>query len=92
MSSGSSSFSSLKSHPIIETNRKSDLKSEIKAHELEIKKDIERSVTDSICYHSCLLAEQVSAKAIITMTHSGYSALKISSSRPSCMVYAFTTK
>ncbi len=56
----------------------------------KIKKDIERSVTDSICYHSCLLAEQVSAKAIITMTHSGYSALKISSSRPSCMVYAFT--
>ena len=55
-----------------------------------IQKDIERSVTDTICHHSCLLAEQVSAEAIITMTHSGYSAFKISSSRPPCMVYAFT--
>ena len=43
MSSGSSSFSSLKSHPFIETNLKGDLKSEIKAHDLEIKKDIEKS-------------------------------------------------
>ena len=43
MSSGSSSFSSLKSHPVIETNHKGDLKSEIKAHDLEIKKDIEKS-------------------------------------------------
>ena len=56
----------------------------------KIKKGIERSVTDSICHHSCLLAEQVSASAIITMTHSGYSAFKISSSRPPCMIYAFT--
>ena len=37
-----------------------------------------------------MLAEQVSAEAIITMTHSGYSAFKISSSRPPCTVYAFT--
>ena len=28
-----------------------------------IQKDIERSVTDTICHHSCLLAEQVSAEA-----------------------------
>ena len=43
MSSGSSSFSSLKSHPVIETNRKGELKSEIKVRDLENKRDIENS-------------------------------------------------
>ena len=43
MSSGSSSFSSFQSHPVIETNRKGDLKSDIKVHDLEIKKNIEKS-------------------------------------------------
>ncbi|MGC6471085.1 MAG: pyruvate kinase [Flavobacteriales bacterium] len=50
----------------------------------------ERFISDAICYHSCKLAEQVSAKAIITMTHSGYNALEISSHRPPCKIYAFT--
>ena len=43
MSSGSSSFSSFQSHPVIETNRKGNLKSDIKVHDLEIKKNIEKS-------------------------------------------------
>ena len=50
----------------------------------------ERFISDAICYHSCKLAEQVSAKAIITMTHSGYNAIEISSHRPPCKIYAFT--
>ena len=32
----------------------------------------------------------MSAKAIITMTHSGYNAIEISSHRPPCKIYAFT--
>lgn len=50
----------------------------------------QRMVSDAICYHSCKLAEQVGAKAIITMTHSGYNAIEISSHRPPCKVFAFT--
>lgn len=50
----------------------------------------QRFVSDAICYHSCKLAEQVGAKAIITMTHSGYNTIEISSHRPPCKIFAFT--
>ena len=50
----------------------------------------QRYISDAICYHSCKLAEQVGAEAIITMTHSGYNAIEISSHRPPCKVFAFT--
>ena len=50
----------------------------------------ERFISDAICYHSCAIAQQVNAKAIITMTHSGYNAIEISSHRPPCKIYAFT--
>lgn len=50
----------------------------------------QRFISDAICYHSCRLAEQVGAKAILTMTHSGYNAIEISSHRPPCKIYAFT--
>ena len=63
--------------------------STIRSYELK-EKHGERFISDAICYHSCILAEQVSAKAIITMTHSGYNAIEISSHRPPCKIYAFT--
>tara|TARA_B100000900_G_scaffold399360_1_gene401805 strand:- start:4530 stop:5948 length:1419 start_codon:yes stop_codon:yes gene_type:complete len=50
----------------------------------------QRYISDAICYHSCKIAEQVGAEAIITMTHSGYNAIEISSHRPPCKVFAFT--
>ena len=50
----------------------------------------QRYISDAICYHSCKLAEQVGAKAILTMTHSGYNAIEISSHRPPCKIFAFT--
>ena len=50
----------------------------------------QRHISDAICYNSCKLAEQVGAEAIITMTHSGYNAIEISSYRPPCKVFAFT--
>jgi pyruvate kinase len=50
----------------------------------------ERYISDAICYHSCMLAEQAGAKAIVTMTFSGYNAIEISSHRPPCKIYAFT--
>ncbi|HKR03677.1 MAG TPA: pyruvate kinase [Bacteroidia bacterium] len=47
-------------------------------------------ISDSICYNSCIMAEHSGAKAIIAMTHSGYTAFKISSQRPHAHVYIFT--
>lgn len=50
----------------------------------------ERFITDSICYNASKIADQVGAKGILTMTHSGYSAFKISSHRPKTNILVFT--
>ena len=46
---------------------------------------------DSICANACHMAEISRAKAIITFTHSGYTALRISSHRPNADIFGFTT-
>ncbi len=51
----------------------------------------ERFISDSVCFNSCKLAQRVNAKALITMTHSGYTAFKLSSQRPKANIYAFTS-
>jgi pyruvate kinase len=45
---------------------------------------------DSICFNATCLAQQIGAKAIIAFTHSGYTAMRISSHRPEADIYAFT--
>jgi len=50
----------------------------------------ERYISDSVIYNACIMAKQVKAKAIIGMTHSGYSAIKASSHRPQAAIYVFT--
>lgn len=50
----------------------------------------ERQVTDAICYNACALAERVGAKAIVTMTFSGYTAYKVASQRPNATIHVFT--
>jgi len=50
----------------------------------------ERFISDSICYNACRLSQRVDSKAIVTMTHSGYTAAKISSFRPKAGIFAFT--
>jgi pyruvate kinase len=47
-------------------------------------------LADSLCYNASKLAEQVGAKAIVLFTHSGYTAIKISSYRPKTNIFAFT--
>ncbi len=47
-------------------------------------------ITDSICYNSCSLAHHAGAKAIISMTNSGYTAFKLSSHRPKAPIFIFT--
>ncbi|MBP6311939.1 MAG: pyruvate kinase [Flavobacteriales bacterium] len=51
----------------------------------------ERMVTDAICKASVRMAAGIDIKAIVTMTHSGYTAFKISSMRPKAHIYAFTS-
>jgi pyruvate kinase len=50
----------------------------------------ERYITDSICFNACNIADQVGAKAILTLTFSGYTAIRVSSHRPRSRVYVFT--
>lgn len=50
----------------------------------------DRFITDSICFNACRLSQRVRAKAIITMTFSGYTAYKLSSQRPKSDIFVFT--
>ncbi len=50
----------------------------------------ERFLSSSICSAACQIAEQTKAKAIITMTYSGFNTIKTSSHRPHAFIYAFT--
>jgi pyruvate kinase len=47
-------------------------------------------ITDSICYNACSLAHHAQAKALISMTNSGYTAFKLSSHRPKAPILIFT--
>lgn len=50
----------------------------------------DRFVSDSICYNACRLSKRVGAKAISTMTFSGYTGMKVSSQRPKANIFVFT--
>jgi pyruvate kinase len=50
----------------------------------------ERLISDKICFAALDLSEQIEARAIVTMTFSGYTAFKVASQRPKALVYAFT--
>jgi len=47
-------------------------------------------LADAICYSAVQLAEQVNAAAIVTLTHSGFTPIRISSHRPKAPVFNFT--
>jgi pyruvate kinase len=57
---------------------------------MPIDKNDGRFLSDTICYNACKIAEQVGAKAVMTMTHSGYNAFKIASFRPPSKICIFT--
>ncbi|MEP2056783.1 pyruvate kinase [Maribacter litoralis] len=50
-----------------------------------------RFITKSICYHAALMANDIKAKAISTLTNSGYTAFQISAWRPSAYILVFTS-
>lgn len=45
---------------------------------------------DSVCYNAVVMAEQTEASAIICLTYSGYTAVRISSHRPRANIFTFT--
>ncbi len=50
-----------------------------------------RYITKSICYHAANMANEIKAKAICTLTNSGYTAFQISSWRPESNILVFTS-
>ncbi len=54
-------------------------------------KNHDRFITDSICFNACRLSRRVNAKAILTMSFSGYTAYKIASQRPKAQIFVFTS-
>ncbi|MGB1114631.1 MAG: pyruvate kinase [Flavobacteriaceae bacterium] len=50
-----------------------------------------RFITKSICYHAAHLANDIEARAICTLTNSGYTAYQISAWRPLSHVLVFTS-
>ena len=50
-----------------------------------------RFITKSVCYHAAHMANEINAKAICTLTNSGYTAFQISAWRPSAAVLVFTS-
>lgn len=49
-----------------------------------------RYITKSVCYHAALMANEIQAKAISTLTNSGYTAFQISAWRPQAHILVFT--
>ncbi|MEO6166747.1 MAG: pyruvate kinase [Chitinophagales bacterium] len=47
-------------------------------------------LSDEICHQACLICDVLNAKAIVSMTHSGYTAFQLTSFRPKASVFIFT--
>lgn len=50
-----------------------------------------RFITKSICHHAAMMANVIKAKAICTLTNSGYTAFQISAWRPQANILVFTS-
>ena len=50
-----------------------------------------RFITKSICYHAATMANEIKAKAISTLTNSGYTAFQISAWRPQAHILVFSS-
>jgi len=80
---------------VVETMRKTIKDAEKSMEDFEFKKikgrvSTKRKEADNICKNAVKAANDLNAKAIISATYSGYSALKVSSYRPKAFIYAFT--
>ena len=89
---------SIGKHPtkVIDTMRKIIRDVEGSEHNISKQETAKRSskskrlLSSAICSSACQIAEKTRAKAIITITYSGYNTIKTSSFRPTSFIYAFT--
>ncbi len=51
---------------------------------------MENIISDSVLFSACEIARESNARAILAMTHSGYSAFRISSQRPKPEIFIFS--
>ena len=51
-----------------------------------------RYITKTVCHHAAMMANSINAKAICTLTNSGYTAFQISAWRPNAHILVFTSK
>ena len=51
----------------------------------------ERFITNSICYHASTMANEIKAKAVCSLTNSGYTAYQISAWRPKASILVFSS-
>ena len=50
-----------------------------------------RYITKAVCFHAATMANEIGAKAISTLTNSGYTAFQISAWRPAAHILVFTS-
>ncbi len=50
-----------------------------------------RYITKSVCFHAAIMANEINAKVISTLTNSGYTAFQISAWRPKAHILVFTS-
>src|SRR5690606_37984670 len=50
-----------------------------------------RYITKLVCYHAALMANEIKASAVCTLTNSGYTAFQISAWRPQSHILVFTS-
>jgi pyruvate kinase len=50
-----------------------------------------RYITKSVCYHAAKMADEIQARAICTLTNSGYTAFQISAWRPAAHILVYTS-
>ena len=85
-------------HPLKVVDTMRNIIRDIESSEHSISKNAEtkelkydgRFLTNAICLNAVHIAKQTKAKAIITITYSGFNTIKVSSFRPQAFIYAFT--
>ena len=85
-------------HPLKAVDTMRNIIRDIESSEYSISKNTEdrelkddgRFLTNAICSNATHIAKQTKAKAIITITYSGFNTIKVSSFRPQAFIYTFT--
>lgn len=85
-------------HPVRVIQKMSEIIASVESSEL-IKVPVEpphirtnRFITKSVCHHAALMANNIDAAAISTLTNSGYTAFQVSAWRPKSHVIAFSSE